>query len=119
MELLLQSELFPLPALPGAPPVREKPVKANAAPKSAAVFRAMTAEESVAVECLKKQVNFPPAQWDKRFVRELRDSELTEKQAAQVWRLFHRYRRQITHPRKDLLLEMARHLAAPDSRSRL
>ncbi len=69
-----------------------------------------------AVACLKAQVNFPPAQWDKRFVRELRDTELTEKQAAQVWRLFHRYRRQITHPRKGMLLEMAQQLGAPDTR---
>lgn len=115
MNAIIQTELFPQPALP-AVPVIEKPVKAKAAPKSAAVFRVMTPEEAAAVECLRKQVNFPPAQWDKRFVRELRDTELTEKQAAQVWRLFHRYRRQITHPRKGMLLEMAQQLGAPDTR---
>lgn len=46
-----------------------------------------------------KQCTFLPGSFDKRFVRDLsalpQDTELTEKQAANVERLAHRYRKQI------------------------
>lgn len=41
---------------------------------------------------VKEQVTYPPASWDKRFARELLTTTITEKEAAQVWRLFHKYR---------------------------
>lgn len=83
--------------------------------KTPAVRRAMTADEARAARCIWNQVTFPVGHWDKRFMRELPD-EITEKQAAQVWRIFKSYRRQIQHERKAELLEMAERLSAPDLR---
>lgn len=93
-------------------PVREKvpPVKKGSVPR-----REMTADEQVAVKCL--QVTYTPASWDKRFARDMSSiTTITEKEAAQVWRLFHRYRRQITHPHKEHLLQLAIQRAAPELR---
>lgn len=93
-----------------ANPIKVK-LKAAAVPR-----RDQTEDERKAVQCLKEQVTFPPGSWDKRFTRNLLTTSITEKESAQVWRLFHRYRRQIRHPEKNRLLEMAQRLAAPDLR---
>jgi hypothetical protein len=82
--------------------------------------RDMTDDEREAVRCLASQVTYPPGSWDKRFARGMGTvATITEKEAAQVWRLFHRYRRQITHGRKADLLALAERLKAPELRSRL
>lgn len=85
-------------------PVRDKaPVKQGGVPR-----REMTADEQVAVKCL-QQVTYTPASWDKRFARDMSSiTTITEKEAAQVWRLFHRYRRH--------LLQLAIQRAAPELR---
>lgn len=83
--------------------------------RKAVVRREMTAEEELAVQCIRSQVTFPVGHWDKRFIRELLWT-VTEKQAAQVWRIFKTYRRQITHERKAELLEMAERMGAPTLR---
>lgn len=103
------------PATPDPPAL---PVKAKAVPtpKAAKPRREMTLDECDAVKCLKEQVTYPPASWDKRFVRELLTTSITDKEASQVWRLFHRYRRQINHWKKRELLAIAASLAAPDLR---
>lgn len=77
--------------------------------KTLVVRREMTADEAAAARCIWTQVTFPVGHWDKRFMRELPE-EITEKQAAQVWRIFRTYRRQIKHPRKAELLAMAESL---------
>ncbi len=91
-------------------------VKLEAVKKEPVPRRELTRDEHEAVKCLKEQVTYPPASWDKRFTRELLTTTITEKEAAQVWRLFHRYRRQIAHKDKARLLEVAANLAAPDLR---
>lgn len=55
---------------------------------------ATTDDEKQAVNLLRR-CGFAPASWDKRFVGQLSDAELSEKERPQVWRLFIRYRRQI------------------------
>ena len=74
-----------------------------------------TEDERIAVEALAR-VSYPPASWDKRFSRQLSPDGLTAKERPQVWRLFIRYRRQISHPRRAELLRKAESLAAPDFR---
>ena len=102
---------------PSPQPVVAPPAPRPPAPKNGPVPRRdMTPDECAAVRCLKQQVTYPPATWDKRFARELLDTQITAKQVGQVWRLFHKYRRQITHPDKTRLLELADTLAAPDLR---
>lgn len=91
-------------------------VKLEAPKKAPVPRREQTVDERKAVQCLKEQVTFPPASWDKRFTRDLLTTTITEKESAQVWRLFTRYRRQIRHPEKARLLEVAERLAAPDLR---
>lgn len=92
-------------------------VKLEAPKKVPSVRRAMTADEAEAVKCLKNQVTTPPACWDKRFIRDVGlGGQITEKEAPQVWRLFTKYRRQITHREKTRLLEVAATRAAPDLR---
>lgn len=76
-----------------------------------------TPDELIAVTAL-KHCGFAPASWDKRFVRQLSELGLTDKERPQVWRLFIRYRRQICHVRKAELLALAGTLAAPDFRVR-
>lgn len=109
-------ESVPLPCggrLVTANPVK---VKLEAPKKTAPVRREMSADEAEAVRCL-KTVTTPPACWDKRFIRDVGCGGLiTDKEAPQVWRLFHKYRRQIAHPDKSRLLEVAATLAAPDLR---
>lgn len=94
-----------------------KPGKAAAVPR-----RPITDDEREAVRCLGEQVGYAPATWDKKFARDMygrRDSGLiSEKEAAQVWRLFKRYRRQIRHAQKERLLEVAAVHAAPETRTR-
>jgi hypothetical protein len=75
----------------------------------------MTADEALAVKCIRAQVTFSVGHWDKKFMRELPE-EITEKQAAQGWRIFKTYRRQIQHERKAELLALAERLGAPDLR---
>ena len=91
-------------------------VKLEAPKKAPVPRREMTWDEHDAVKCLKEQVTYPPESWDKRFARELLTTTITEKESAQVWRLFQRYRRQIKHWKKAELLAVAEKLAAPDSR---
>ena len=74
--------------------------------------RQMTDEELVAVKCIREQVTLV-GRWEKKFMRQL-GYKITEKQAAQVWRIFKRYRRQIQHERKAELLEIAERLGAPE-----
>lgn len=102
------------------PVVVEKPAPAPPPAKKGAVpRREMTADENLIVAYLKRQVTTPPACWDKRFIRDVGCGGLiTEKEAAQAWRLFYKYRRQISSPAKERLLEMAKHLAAPDLRKK-
>lgn len=79
--------------------------------------REMTADEIEALRCLAQQVTYTPGSWDKRFARGMGSmATITEKESAQVWRLFKRYRRQIMTPEKALLLAMAEQLAAQDLR---
>lgn len=104
------------PAAP--PPVVEKPAPAAPAKKGTVPRRAMTPDEQQVVQCL-KGVRTPPACWDKRFIRDVGFGGLiTEKEAAQTWRLFHKYRRQIKTPNLQRLLEIAVQLAAPDLRKK-
>ena len=78
--------------------------------------RPLTPEESEAVWAL-HGVTFPVASWDKRFSRQLnKDSHITERGAAQIWRLFIKYRRQINRDLFARLHKMAERLAAPDFR---
>lgn len=64
----------------------------------------MTLEQWEMVSLL-AQCRFAPATWDKRFVRDMhargKDASLSEKQAEQINRLFHRYRKQIAAIKKD------------------
>lgn len=112
-------DAFATTALPcGNREVTAKPVKVKlAAPKKLPpVRRALTTDEMTAVKCL-KGVTTPPACWDKRFIRDVGVGDtITDKEAAQVWRLFHKYRRQITCAGKQRLLEVAAACAAPDLR---
>lgn len=65
-----------------------------------AVFRAMTSDERVLVYAL-SDCSFTPGSFDKRFARDLRaragedQPQISEKQAALLRQLIHRYRRQI------------------------
>ena len=79
--------------------------------------RPMTSCEAEAVQCLQR-VTYPSGSWDKRFARSFGTSQttITDKEMAQVWRLFKRYRNQINTPHKVNLLMMAEELAAPDLR---
>lgn len=80
----------------------------------------ITDNEREAIKAL-QQVRFLPASWDKRFNRDvlsvaLETGMLGEKSVPQVWRLFIRYRRQISCPRKSELLALAQQRSAPDFR---
>lgn len=78
--------------------------------------RDQTPDEALALQCL-LGLTLPVASWDKRFIASMRPlSTITDKEAPQLWRLFHRYRRQINHPEKARLLALAATLAAPDLR---
>jgi len=84
--------------------------------------RPMVADEVEALRCVGEQVGFSPGTWDKKFARELyarsmASEQISDKEAAQVWRLFKRYRRQITHAEKERLLRVAEMRAAPEWRS--
>lgn len=62
-------------------------------------------------------VTFPVASWDKRFFATLAaDDMISERESAQLWRLFIRYRRQMSFPDKERLLKVAQALSAPDFR---
>ena len=78
--------------------------------------RDRTPDENLAVSQM-ACVTYPVASWDKRFMRGLSSVDtITEKEAAQLWRLFIKYRRQMAFPEKASLLRMAAGLAAPDLR---
>lgn len=82
----------------------QKPVKAE---KPKAELRMMDVDELAAASCL-AQIHFPPASFDKRFGRTMENAKrISDRGAAQLWRIFHRYRRQITHPDKERLLKIA------------
>ena len=72
-----------------------------------------------------KSLNRPPlmpcGSWDKRFRREVLcnaevSGKISDKAAAQLWRLVIRYRRQIVHPEKSVMMKIAEEKAAPDFR---
>lgn len=106
---LLALDLAGLPCRSAAP--EPKPAQRGA------VRRPMGVKEIEAVKCL-QQVKYPPGSWDKRFARSMAGmTTITDKEAPQVWRLLQRYRRQISHPYKALLLTLANDLAAPDFRA--
>ena len=77
--------------------------------------RLMTPDEMQAVERM-ACVTYPVGSWDKRFMRNLSGEMITDKESAQLWRLFIKYRRQMSFPDKDRLLLVAERLAAPDFR---
>lgn len=77
-------------------------------------------QESIAISLL-NGVGMPVGCWDKRFRRDVLDEaqrtcRISDKAAAQLWRLFIRYRRQICHPTKATLMKVAEEKAAPDFR---
>lgn len=76
-------------------------------------------DEAEAIGML-RAVTFTPASWDKRFAAHLQDclrlGSIGEKAKPQLWRIFTRYRRQTSGPRKSELLGVAEGLAAPDYR---
>lgn len=95
----------------------QNPVKANKEPLSAE-FRDLTEEEAQAASCL-NQITFPPASFDKRFGRNMHEAtRITDKGALQLWRIIHRYRRQITHPNKAQLLKIAEERKPEDMRNK-
>jgi len=76
----------------------------------------MTPDEMQAIERM-YGITYPVASWDKRFMRMLSGCEtISEKEAAQLWRVFIKYRRQMSFPGQRELLRMAEGLAAPDLR---
>lgn len=78
--------------------------------------RIMSPDELQAVEQM-HGVTYPVASWDKRFMRSLSGMEtISEKESAQLWRLFIKYRRQISFADKQRLMNLATSLAAPDLR---
>lgn len=79
-------------------------------------YRNRTPDEELAISQM-KAVSFPVGSWDKRFFRALSSgTQITDKQAPQLWRLFIRYRRQMNFPAKERLLKLAEGLSAPDLR---
>lgn len=81
-----------------------------------AIRRPMTADERIAAKSI-GGCTMTPASWDKRFTRFICEMDtITDKEAPQVWRLFIRYRRQISVPDKARLLALAENLSAPDLR---
>lgn len=78
--------------------------------------RLMTPDEMQAIDRM-GVVTYPVASWDKRFMRMVSSGEMiSEKEAAQLWRLFIRYRRQMSFPDKERLLRFAAEHAALDFR---
>ena len=89
----------------------------------------LTTEESLAIQSL-AGVSFPAASWDKRFYRNCLEGalEITDNMAAQLWRIFIRYRRQVRMPDRGMpmlqatvkagLLKYAAQHAAPDLRKK-
>ena len=82
--------------------------------------RPITNNELAAIHAL-DGVGMLPASWDKRFRREVLcnaevSGEISEKAAAQLWRLFIRYRRQISASVRAELMRIAKEKAAPDFR---
>ena len=78
--------------------------------------RQRTLDENLAVAQM-KCVTYPVASWDKRFMRSLSSVDgISEREVPQLWRLFIKYRRQISFPEKSRLTAIAEQLAAPDLR---
>lgn len=106
--------------LPAPPPIVESPksVKTPRAAKEPKLRRDVTEWEAEAIKCL-GPLSYTPASFDKRFAREIQGvQQVTEGQSQQIWRLFKRYRRQITHPDKDAMLAMADQFAATELRTK-
>lgn len=79
--------------------------------------RLMTHDEMQAVDRM-GPVTYPVASWDKRFMRSISSGEMiSEKESAQLWRLFIKYRRQTGNfPDKPRLLAFAQEHSAVDFR---
>lgn len=78
--------------------------------------RLMTPDEMQAVERM-ACVTYPVASWDKRFMRSISSGEMiSDNEAAQLWRVFIKYRRQMDFPDKERLLRFAEEHAAIDFR---
>lgn len=82
--------------------------------------RPLTTDEAEAIRML-RPVSFPVGSWDKRFAHgvlnfALSTGEIGEASVPQLWRIFIRYRRQTSGPRKAILLANAENLSAPDFR---
>lgn len=105
-------------ATPAAVPAAPKAEKSPKLPKEPKPRRDLTADEAIIIPLL-SGVSYTPASFDKRFAREIQGvQQITEGQSQQVWRIFKRYRRQISHLDKDRLLAIAQTLAADDLRSK-
>lgn len=80
----------------------------------------LTEEELKAINAI-DGVGMPSGSWDKRFRRDALahakyTREISDKAAAQLWRLFIRYRRQIPGMILMELMKIAEERAAPDFR---
>lgn len=91
--------------------------------KPKAEMRELSDDEALACSVL-GQFRCPPASFDKRFclnmaLTNMADShEISDRGAAQLWRIIYRYRRQISHPRKAHLLKIAEEKKAEDFRNK-
>lgn len=82
--------------------------------------RPLTDDERAAAKAVQR-CTMPVGSWDKRFTRDilswsLDTGQISERSAAQLWRLFVRYRRQIDGVTKTALMPIAEKFAAPDFR---
>lgn len=84
--------------------------------------RFATDDEKEALKAL-HGVRFLPGSWDKRFIRQLNETfhllpegSISDVEAPQLWRILIKYRAQVRHKDKDLLLKIAETHAAPDFR---
>lgn len=85
--------------------------------KPKAEMRNPSDDEALACSVL-GQLKCPPASFDKRFCRNMENAEqISDRGAAQLWRIIYRYRRQIHHPRKAHLLKIAEDMKASDYRN--
>ncbi len=75
-------------------------------------YRPLTEDERKVISQM-RFVRMMPGSWEKRFYHAMMAAEtITDKQAAHLWRLFIRYRRQMAFPAQTELLEKAEKLAA-------
>ncbi len=102
---------------PKAEPV-ELETKAKAKPQ----YRPMTDHEALAVSCLPFLRLGTGQGFDKRFVREMKNAtQITDKQAMQLWRIIHRYRKSVPAEHRTKLVThaaVAQSAAPPDGACR-